>query len=197
MLNKSIDKSWFQKWYPWLLTCLSGIALIASFWQAVERINMLKNPAMALGCNINPVVDCSGVLGNRLAALFGFPNAFIGIVMFSLLFMSGLALLVGVKPTKGFRNIVGILSKVAVLFSAWFFLVSLYTIGKVCIFCMFIWPASVALYWFGVQFWLEGQAKPWKWLERFANKFRIEPILTVYLLMVVLFLSRFRDFYFN
>lgn len=200
MASLRVKNAWFKKWYPWLLTGLSGIALISSFWQAVERINMLKNPSLPLDCNINPIIDCSGVLNHRLAALFGFPNAFIGIVMFSLLFMAGIALLCGVSVTQKFRTVILGLSKVALLFSVWFFWVSLYVIGKACIFCLFIWPASIALFWFSAQYWLDGLEKPNHWqkkLHKFASKYRFEPIIAVYLVLFVLFLFRFREYYFN
>lgn len=200
MSSLRLKDNWFKKWYPWLLTGFSGLALVSSFWQSVERVNMLKEPTAALNCNINPIIDCSGVLNHRLAALFGFPNAFIGIVMFSLLFMAGIALLCGVNVTQKFRTVIMGLSKIALLFSIWFFWVSLYVIGKACIFCLFIWPASVALFWFGAQFWLDGLESPNRWqkkLHKFASKYRIEPIITLYLVMLILFLFRFRDYYFN
>ena len=193
-------KNLFKKQYPWLLTGLSGVALTASFWQAVERINLLKNPGVPLSCDINPIVDCGGVMGHKLAALFGFPNTFIGMVMFSMLLMAGIALLLGVTLTQKFKNVVVGLSTVALLFSFWFFWASLYEIGKICIFCLFIWPASIALFWFSAQYWLDGLEKPNNWqkkLHKFTSKYRFEPIVTVYLIMFMLFLFRFRDYYFN
>lgn len=200
MASVEVQKNWFQKWFPWLLTGLSGVALTASFWQAAERIKMLKDPSVALSCDINPIVDCGGVMGHKLAALFGFPNTFIGMVMFSMLLMSGFALLFGVKVNQRFRSIVLALSTAAVLFSFWFFWASLYEIGKICIFCLFIWPASIAMFWFTAQYWLEDLKRPKHWqqqLKAFASKFRIEPIVSVYLIMIFLFLYRFRDYYFN
>lgn len=200
MASLKVNSSWFKKWYPWLLTGLSGVALTASFWQAAERIKMLKDPSVSLSCNINPIVDCGGVMGHKLAALFGFPNTFIGMVMFSMLLMSGIALLLGVTLTQRLRSVIMTLGTIALLFSFWFFWASLYEIGKICIFCLFIWPASIALFWFSAEYWLDGIEKPNNWqkgLHKFASKFRVEPIVSVYIVMIALFLFRFRDYYFN
>ena len=135
--------------YPWLLVGGSLIGLVASVWQAAERIQMLKHPGVALSCNLNPVIDCGTVLGNRWASLFGFPNAFIGIAIFAMLLMAGVALATGTKPSKGFQRVLLAISIVLILFALWFFGMSLYVIGKVCIFCLFIWAVSVPIFWYG------------------------------------------------
>ncbi len=141
--------SYLEK-YPKILLGGSLVGLVASFWQAAERVHMLKNPDISLSCNLNPVVDCSGVLEHKLAALFGFPNAFLGVVMFSILFTAGLQLASGGSFSKIFQKIVMAVNTILILFSVWFFGVSLYVIGKICLFCIFIWAASVPLFWYGL-----------------------------------------------
>jgi len=186
--------------YPKILTIASAVALVASFWQSVERFNLLKNPNTPLSCDINPVIDCGSVLGHRLAALFGFPNAFIGMVMFAMLFMAGLGLWTGSKLSSGFRNIVMILSTIAVAFSVWFFYVSLYIIGKACIFCLVIWPASVLLFWYGLLYWLNNREKSSKWqtkILRLGAKNHLAVLVLIYAIMILLFLFRFRTYYFG
>jgi len=196
----SKESNWLAKWYPRILTGASLVGLVASFWQVAERVHMLKNPEVALSCTINPVVDCSGVLGNKLSALFGFPNALLGIVMFSILLTAGLLLLSGGKFSKNFHLFVLGVSKILFLFSVWFFAASLYSIGKVCIFCVFIWAAAMPIFWLGTLYWLESQKKRssvQKKIYTFGKRFRVEPIFAAYLIMIALFLYRFRDFYFN
>lgn len=191
--------SWLDKWYARLLTSGSLIGLVASLWQAAERVHMLKNPDAVLNCNINPVVDCSSVLNDKLSALFGFPNAFLGMVMFTILFVSGLLLLAGGKFNGWYRHLVAAVSFILLCFSAWFFGVSLYIIGKVCIFCLFIWAMAVPIFWYGLLYWLSSFTKPSKWqqsLMAFGNKYKIEPIITIYILMAILYMFRFRDYYF-
>lgn len=192
--------AWLDKWYPKILFVSATVALIASFWQAAERIHMLKNPTVELSCTLNPVVDCGGVMSHRLAALFGFPNTFIGMVMFSMLAMAGLLLLFGGRFTRTFHSVVLGLSTVALLFSVWFFGVSLYVIGKICLFCLVIWPASIILFWYGLLYWLSKQAKLSDWQQKvyaYGSKNHWLPVVYVFLLMFILFLSKFREYYFG
>lgn len=186
--------------YPLMLTLASFVGLVASFWQAAERVHMLKYPSAVLNCNISPVVDCSGVLDNKLAALFGFPNAFLGIVMFSVLFTAGLLLLTGGSFSKIFHKIVMAVSTVLILFSAWFFSVSLYSIGKICLFCIFIWAVSVPIFWYGLLYYYSSAYKLKSWQTKvlaFAKGNHLFVVFVTYVVMITLFLLKFSDYYFG
>src|SRR3990167_9379994 len=135
-----------QKIYVWILTVGGLAGAVAMTWQATERIAMLKNPGKILSCNLNPIVDCGVVLGHRLSALFGFPNAFIGMIVFAALALSGVLLLTGNKPNQKFKNVIFGLSVVLLLFSLWFFGTSLYVICIICIFCVVGWVVSVPIF---------------------------------------------------
>ena len=161
---------------------------------------MLKNPGGALSCNLNPVIDCGTVLGNRWAALFGFPNAFIGIAMFAMLLMAGVLLASGGKPSRFFSHFLMGVSTILILFSFWFFGMSLYVIGKVCLFCIFIWIAAVPIFWYGLlNDWRTIQVeKPWlQKLQAFGEKHHLEVLIVVYVAMLLLYLVRFRTYYFG
>ena len=189
-----------KKWFPKILTAGSLVGLVASFWQAAERVHMLKNGAQNLQCNLNPVIECGGVLSHRLAALFGFPNAFIGMVVFAMLLAAGLFLLSGVKPNLFFRRFVMALSTILILFSFWFFGVSLYVIGKVCIFCIFIWAASVPIFWYGLLDYLSASKRSSNWQDfvyQFGTKNHLSVLITVYAVMLAMFLLKFKEYYFG
>lgn len=186
--------------YPWVLVAGSIVGLVASVWQAAERVQMLKNPGGALSCNLNPVIDCGSVLGNRWAALFGFPNAFIGIAMFAMLLMAGVLLASGGKPSKVFSWALLGVSIMVILFSFWFFGMSLYVIGKVCLFCLFIWAVSVPIFWYGLlNFWrtLPPKNTVLQKVRAFSERHHLDILLVVYILMVLLYLIRFRSYYFG
>lgn len=194
----SIEKSPTNKRFAQVLTGTSLVALIASFWQAAERIHMLKDPGLDLSCNLNPIVDCGGVMSHKLAALFGFPNTFIGMVMFSMLAVTGIYLLLGNSINKKAQHIILGLSVLALGFSFWFFGVSLYIIGKICLFCLAIWPSTIIMFWYVLLDWLEKNAssKEQKSLLRFGKKHRYDVIIGVFALMALLYFYRFREFYF-
>lgn len=182
--------------YPLVLTSASLVALISSIWQATERVNMLKFPNLELSCNLNPIIDCGTVMSHKLSSLFGFPNAFIGIAMFSMLFFAGILMMSGTKFTKNALILVLGFSVIAFLFSVWFFGVSLYVIGKACIFCLFIWPSSVTIFWTSLLNWLKSN-HPNSELANKLLKLKLEIYIAVLAAMFALFLYRFRDYYFN
>lgn len=188
------------KFYPWVLLSGSAIGLVASVWQAAERVQMLKAPGKALACNLNPVIDCGSVLGNRWAALFGFPNAFIGIAIFAMLLMAGVVLVSGMKPSKLFSKFLFAISTILILFSLWFFGMSLYVIGKVCIFCLFIWAVSVPIFWYGKLNYFLTYPLQRPWLKKslaVAQKHHLDVLLLVYAILIALYFFRFRSYYFG
>lgn len=195
------EKFVVERLYAVILTVGGVVGLVAMTWQATERIHMLKDPSLALSCNLSPVVDCSGVLNNHLAAVLGFPNAFLGMVFFAVLATSGLVLLSGGKFTSWYRHFVMGVSTILILFSFWFFGVSLYIIGKICIFCVAGWIVSIPMFWYGLLYYLQTangklKAKTSAFTE-FGLRHHVDVVAGVYLVMLLLFLFRFRDYYFS
>lgn len=190
-----------SKIYPYVLSFGGSIGLIAMTWQAVERFHMLKNPNSVLSCNLNPIVDCGSVLGNKLAALFGFPNAFLGMIFFAVLATSGLILLSGGKFVSWYRKFVMGVTLALAAFSVWFFGASLYSIGKICIFCVAGWVVAVPLFWYGLNRYLDTSPKKLsstgQQLLAFTDKHHIDVIVVTYVAMLVLFLTRFKEYYFG
>ena len=189
------DNTKLSKIHAWVLT-LGGLGgMIAMTWQASERISMLKNPTAPLTCNLNPIIDCGSVLNDKLAALFGFPNAFIGMIVFSMLLLSGLFLLTGTKISRSYATIVVILSSILLGFSVWFFGVSLYVIQKICIFCLVGWIVSIPIFVYSLQQWLSLGTKSKK-LKTFLTKNHLNIIFFVYLVMAMLYFLKFQEYYF-
>ncbi|MCA9323584.1 hypothetical protein KC992_00605 [Candidatus Saccharibacteria bacterium] len=186
--------------FPQILTFASFVGLVASFWQAAERVHMLKYPDQPLNCNMSPVVDCGGVLNDRLAAVFGPPNALIGIVVFAMLFALGIQRLLGGSWTVVTRKVAVFLTTLIMAFSLWFFGVSLYILGKICIFCVFIWAASMPIGIYGARDFLNSLKKPTGivlWKRDMLNKYHFTVLVTVYAVMILLFLLKFQDYYFG
>ncbi len=190
------NQSKLSKIHAWVLTIGGFSGMVAMTWQASERISMLKNPTAPLSCNLSPVIDCGSVLNDRLAALFGFPNAFIGMIVFGMLLLSGLFLLTGTKANRSFSTIVLILSTILLGFSFWFFGASLYIIEKICIFCLIGWIASAPIFIYSLQQWLMS-SKKYKKLETFLTKNHFNIIIVVYLIMTALYFLKFQDYYFG
>ncbi len=192
--------NWAKNRMGLLVSGLSLVGLVASFWQTAEKIHLLQYPEDPLSCNINPIVDCGTVLSNKLSAVFGVPNSMIGMVIFSLLLMAGLMMLSGVSLKKATKRLILLLTLGVFAFAVWFFAVSLYVIGKICIFCVFIWASSIPLVVlvsgeYGDT--LFGNSKLVKWKLKWFKTRPLQPIVVLYALALVLFLYRFRDYYFG
>lgn len=189
-----------ERVYAGILAVGGALGLVSMTWQASERITMLKDPGVGLVCNLNPVIDCGGVLGHPLAAVLGLPNAFLGMIFFAILATSGLVLLSGGKFVGWYRHFVMAVSLILVLFSLWFFGVSLYVLGKICIFCVVGWMASIPIFWYGLLYYLQSaSAKSKRRTEAFTNfglKHHFDVVILAYVVMLALFLIRFRDYYF-
>lgn len=200
-INSKKNTFRIERAYSYILSVGGTIGLIAMTWQASERILMLKNPGLSLSCNINPIVDCGGVLDNQLAAVLGFPNAFLGMIFFSILAVSGLVLLSGGKFTSWYRHFVMAVSLILILFSVWFFGVSLYVLGKICIFCVVGWIVSVPIFWYGLLYYLQsatgGVKQSIRQFTKFGVKHHIDIVVLTYAVMIALFLMRFKDYYFS
>ena len=195
-MNKSISKH-FGK----LLAGFGLVGLIASFWQTAEKINFLKNPDDPLSCNLNPIVDCGTVLNHQLSSVFGPPNSLIGVVMFSAIVLLGLLLIFRVKPNLQMKRVILFLTTALFAFSVWFYAVSLYEIGKICIFCIFIWVSAIPMFFYS---WAEygediigkssNKLAQWKIGILIHRPDRL--VVCLYLLAIALFLIQFQDYYF-
>jgi len=187
--------------YAWALAVGGTLGLIAMTWQASERIHMLKNPGVSLNCNLNPIVDCGGVLGNKLAAVLGFPNAFLGMIFFAILATSGLMLLSGGTFQKWYRHFVMVVASILMMFSVWFFGVSVYIIGKICIFCVVGWIVSVPIFWYSLIYFLQNTQKKHSETTNkttaFLSRHHIDIVVVTYVLMAIIYLTRFREYYFG
>ena len=134
-----------------------------------------------------------------MSSVLGVANSLVGLVIFSLLFAAGLFLFVGAKPSKNMKKIIVGLSIVLFLFSIWFFAVSLYVIGKICIFCAFIWAATMPLFLSTMREYDKILFSDKSWLKpvrNYIDKNLVYSTVLIYVVMIGLFLLRFRDYYF-
>lgn len=120
--------------------------------------------------------------------------------MFTILFTIGLMLLNGIALKKWFWKVFLAVMIMLILFSVWFFATSLYVIGKICIFCIFIWTVSVPIFLYGIDWLITNNYLKGSWTTSKAivtlRNYQTETIVSVYATMLLLYFFRFRDFYF-
>lgn len=131
-----------------LLVILGVIGVLASSILIVERINILQDPTYVPMCNIGESVDCGSVMSTDQAKVFGFPNAIMGIVGFSVVTTIGMAGLAGATFRAWFWGGLQVGTVFAILFIHWLMYQTLYEIHSLCLYCMIVWAVTGPLFWY-------------------------------------------------
>jgi len=113
----------------------SLLGLVASFLQMIEKLTLLSSHT-PLPCDLSSVFSCSVVLTAHQSSLFGFPNALICIVLFSMFTMFSITGLMATNTSKKLHKIMLGVATFFLLFALWFLYTSIFDIGAVCIFCL-------------------------------------------------------------
>ncbi|AKS35012.1 vitamin K epoxide reductase family protein [Mycolicibacterium goodii] len=128
----------------WVL--IAGVlGLAASLTLTVEKIELLINPDYVPSCSINPVLSCGSVMVTPQASAFGFPNPLIGIVAFSVVVVTGVLAVTGVRLPRWYWAGLAIGTVVGAGFVHWLIFQSLYRIGALCPYCMVVWAVTITL----------------------------------------------------
>ncbi len=125
----------------------AALGLIASFTLSVEAIQIAKNANTVLSCDINAAISCGAVGRTPQASLLGFPNAFIGVVSFSVMLTVAAAGLMGTRFPKLFMYLAWLGAMAGFIFAAWMFLTSVFVIGVLCPWCLTTDVATLAVLW--------------------------------------------------
>ncbi len=114
----------------------AALGLLASFVLSVDSIELAKNTNAVLTCDINAALSCSSVGRHWTATLLGFPNAFIGMMSFSVLLTVAIAGLMGTKFLKRFMQLAQLGALAGFGFALWMFVMSYSVIGVLCPWCL-------------------------------------------------------------
>jgi uncharacterized membrane protein len=121
------------------------IGLASSFTLTVEKIELLLNPQYVPSCNFNPVLSCGSVMVTDQASAFGFPNPLIGIIAFTVVVVTGVLAVGGVRLPLWYWSGLAAGTLLGAVFVHWLIFQSLYRIGALCPYCMVVWSVTVTL----------------------------------------------------
>ncbi|KUI26923.1 vitamin K epoxide reductase family protein [Mycobacterium sp. GA-2829] len=128
----------------WIL--IAGVVgLAAAATLTIEKIELLLDPSYTPSCSLNPVLSCGSVMVTPQAALFGFPNPLIGIAAFSVVTVTGVLAVTGVRLPRWYWSGLAIGTLLGTVFVHWLIFQSLYRIGALCPYCMVVWAVTVPL----------------------------------------------------
>lgn len=128
-----------------VITIGAGVGLIASFWQMLEKITLLKNTDAVLSCNLSSVLNCSNILNAPQSSVFGFPNSLMCIAFFAVMLSAGLVGWTGGRISAKLRLVYQAMTVFFVGFGFWYFWQSIFNIGSLCIFCLFCYSGVLAV----------------------------------------------------
>ncbi|GAA5229149.1 vitamin K epoxide reductase family protein [Paeniglutamicibacter antarcticus] len=130
-----------------LFLVLTGVvSWLASGMLVLERLALYKDPDYITSCDFNPWVSCGTVMKSTQAALFGFPNPFLGIVGFAVVITIGMALLAGARFARWYWIGVQVGVSLAMVFIVWLWSQALYEINALCLYCMVVWAMVIPMF---------------------------------------------------
>lgn len=131
----------FRQSNTWIFSYMlmsSLISLIASLVLSIEAIELAGNPNAALSCNINEVISCGKVGITWQANLFGWPNAFLGLIAEPVVITIAVASLGKVKFPRWFMFSAQVVYTIGLIFAYWLFYQSMFHINALCPWCLLV-----------------------------------------------------------
>ena len=124
----------------------AGLSLLASFVLSVDAVRLAGNPDTALSCNINSVISCGTVATSWQAQLFGFPNAFLGLVAEPVVITIAVASLGGVRFPRWFMVAAQLVYTIGLVFAYWLFYQSMFNIRALCPWCLLVTASTTLVF---------------------------------------------------
>ena len=116
----------------------SLLSLIASLVLSAEAVTLAANPNAIFSCDINSHISCSIVAQSWQASLFGFPNAFLGLIAEPIVITVAVASIAGVVFPRWFMNAAQLMYTVGLLFAYWLLYEAYFNIGALCPWCLLV-----------------------------------------------------------
>lgn len=138
MIDKFLAQRLTQRHIFITMLIASVFSFIASFVLSVEAIHLAGNADATFSCDINAVISCGAVARSEQANLFGFPNAFLGMIAEAIVITVALAAIGGVKFPRWYMFTAQIVYTLGLFFAYWLFFQSYFFIGALCPWCLLI-----------------------------------------------------------
>lgn len=122
----------------WEMLISSLLGLIASLVLSAEAITLAKDPTAGLSCDITAKISCSVVGLSWQANLFGFPNAFLGLIAEPIVITVAVAGLSGVRFPRWFMLTAQAIYFIGFAFAIWLFFQAYFVIGALCPWCLLV-----------------------------------------------------------
>lgn len=123
------------------------LSLVASFVLSYDALILAKNPDAVLSCTINAVLDCAKVGNTWQANVFGFPNAFLGMISEPVVMTIAVASLCRTRFPRWFMFTANVVYLLGVIFAYWLLVQSTFFIGALCPWCILVTLSTTFVFW--------------------------------------------------
>ena len=179
-----------------LLTIGGAIGFVAAFTLLFERIQLFKDPSYVPSCSFNPVLSCGSVMETPQASAFGFPNPIIGVASFAAVTTIGVALLGRAVLPRWFWLGLQAGTVFGAGFITWLAYQSLYSIEKLCPYCMVVWTVMIPIFVYVTAHNVQaGHIPAPVGVRNFLVRNRALIVLAWYLVIVTAILIKFWDYW--
>jgi uncharacterized membrane protein len=124
----------------------SCLSLIASFVLSVEALTLAANPNANLSCDINAVLSCGTVASSWQSRLFGFPNAYLGLMAEPVVITLAVASLGGVRFPRWFMFAAQVVYSLGLILAYWLLYQSMFHIGALCPWCLLVTVSTTLVF---------------------------------------------------
>jgi uncharacterized membrane protein len=124
----------------------SFASLVASLVLSADAITLAKNASAKLSCDVNAVISCGKVAQSWQSNLFGFPNAFIGLICEPVVITLAVAGLSRVRFPNWFMKTALSVYFLALVFAFWLFSQSYFVIKAFCPWCLLVTVSTVTVF---------------------------------------------------
>lgn len=135
-----------NRWVYGTMLVAALASLVASLVLSIDAVRLAGNPGQTLACDINAVISCGTVAESWQAQLFGFPNAFLGLICEPVVITIAVAGLGGVRFPRWFMIGAQTIYTLGVLFAYWLFYEAITEIGALCPWCLVITVATTLVW---------------------------------------------------
>lgn len=120
------------------LLLFATLSLVASFVLSHDALKLAADPDVDLACSISVFIDCAKVGTTWQAEIFGFPNAFLGLITEPVLMTIAVAGLAGSRFPRWLMFATNCGALGGVVFAYWMLYQSTFVIGALCPWCLVV-----------------------------------------------------------
>ena len=123
------------------------LSLVASFVLSYDALVLAADPNADLSCSLNSILDCAKVGVTWQAKVFGFPNAFLGMISEPVVMTIAVASLCGTRFPRWFMFTANAIYLLGVIFAYWLLFQSTFVIGALCPWCILVTVSTTFVFW--------------------------------------------------